>query len=176
MINQRVIIVVICGCLLVLPFTAAAEDQGLQTHSVKSITFQTPVEFGKPTPFGLEAFSLVHPTNSKPGDESFEIRLVFISKEMLKNMAMNDHKLLQYIKSVFLGTAKKAEKKSTRYFLGKSITGEVLSKKIPKALRLEAYLLTLKDESKLVIAFVYKKEMDAKNAQNIISVVARTLR
>ena len=166
----------LCLYLFTLSFTTIAQEESLQTHFINNITFQTPVEFSSPESFGLEAFYLLHPANSEIGAETFEIRLIFITNEMLGNMGMNDSELLGYVKAVFLGTANEAKKTKERYFFDKSVTGEVLSKETPKPLKLEVYLLTLEDESKLAIAFIYEKGRNRKNTKGIISTVASTIK
>lgn len=165
---------IIMLCVFFFAILSTAEEKVLPTYTIKNITFQTPVELSDPINIGLEAFGMSYPKDAKLGEETFEIRLIFITKEMLTNMPMDNDELLQYVKSVFLGTTKKAEKYN-RDFLGKTITGEIISKKIPKPLGMEVYLLTLKNESKLAIAFLYDKAMDSKNVEGIISTIASTL-
>ncbi len=167
---------ILCFFLFFLLLSANAEEKILQTQVLKNITFQTPVPFSAPAVFGMEAFTLSYPANSPQGKETFEIRLVFISTQMLENINMDEVELLKYVKTTFLGTAKKAEKNNKRFFMNRSIEGELLSKKIPRPLLLEVYLLSLQDGSKLAISFIYEKDMDIKIAQEIMTTISNTLK
>jgi|GEM_PF-2619022 len=158
-------------------FTASpARSEPIHIYTSQGLTFETPVLFSLPSKLGIDAQSLVFPAQTKPGKESFEIVLVSFSKAALTLQKMTEKDLVDYVKTTFLGGGNGSGKNKTLRLMGKNIMGELCETSIPKPSLIEAYPLTLKDGSKAVIAFKYRKDMDARKAESIVKKVAETLK
>ncbi len=147
----------------------------MKTNSWQGLTFQTPAAFSAPMEIGMGAVSFLYPAKASMAKAQFEITMVTIKKEQQEKMGMDDAGLLNYAKSTYLATAKPAQKYKERKILGRAVKGEVQEKSIPKKSRLESYLITLADGTKVVLAFTIDVKMPKKDAEGISDAVARTL-
>jgi len=145
-------------------------------YTSNGLSFETPVLFASASKLGVDAWSLVFPAQAAPGKEDFEIVLVSFSKSALALQKMTEKDLVDYVKITFLAAGKKSGKNKTRRLLGVSTMGEICETSIPKPSLIEAYPLTLKDGSKVVFSFKYRKNMDAGQAESIMGKVAETLK
>lgn len=163
--------------ILILFFTAVtfAFAETPEIYHIRGLTFQIPLKLSPPTKAGLDAISFFFPEKAESGKEKFEMMLVFLDKEMIESSGMNDEELLQYVKTTYLGSAKKAEKKTERKALGQTVQGEWQKTGIPRKSTLEIYLIPLKDGSKLSAAFRSYEDMDEKESEKVIKAFFDTL-
>ena len=84
---------------------------------------------------------------------------------------MTDAELLDYVKSTFLG-ASEGGKPVERTFLGKTVKGRALEKKIPAPSLAEVYVVTKKGGDKVVLAFVFAPDFAEKAVPAIAGTAA----
>lgn len=156
--------------------STTAHSEPTHRYTSQGLTFEAPVPFSLPSKLGVDAQSLVFPAQTKPGMESFEIVLVSFSKGALALQKMTEKDLVDYVKTTFLGAGNGSGKNKTQRLMGKNTVGELCETSIPKPSLIEVYPLTLKDGSKAVIAFKYRKDMDVEQAESIVKKVAETLK
>ncbi len=161
--------------ILFLNASVAAFAETPEIYHIRGLTFQIPLKLSPPVKAGLDATSFFFPDKAESGKEKFEMMLVFLDKEMMESAGMNDEELLQYVKTTYLGSAKKAEKKLERKALGKTLQGEWQKTSIPRKATLEIYLIPLKDGSKLSVAFRSYEGMDEKESEKVIKAFFDTL-
>lgn len=113
--------------------------------------FEAPLPFSGPQKLGLDAVAFIHPAGLGIGQGKIEITLVSFPKDMVEGLGMNEKELFEYFKTTFLG-AGPGQKAVERPFLGKPIKGDWQVTAIPKARRLEAYLIPLPDGGRLGLA------------------------
>ena len=163
--------------LIVFLFTAApfASAENHETYNIKGVAFEIPLKLSSANDAGLDAVSFFYPNNAESGKEKFEILLVFLNKEMIEAMEMNEEELLQYVKTTYIGSAQEAEKKIERKALGETVIGEWQMTDIPRNAVFEIYLIPLKDGSKLSAAFRTYEPMDQKESEKVIKAFFETL-
>jgi hypothetical protein len=164
--------------VLIIFIAATGMVMGAETckHSAFGLSFETPVPFSAPRAIGLDALALHHPLSAEAGQENMEIVLVSFNKGALDAHTTTEGDLANYVKSTFLAAGTDPGKSIHRVLLGKEIMGELCETSIPKASIIEIYPLTLKNGSKVVIAFKRRKEMSAKDAESVISTAAKTIK
>jgi hypothetical protein len=140
------------------------------------VSFQIPQGFSKPEKSGVDSYSLTLPATAKPGGEQMTIVLVAITKEMQESSKMTDQETVNYVKAVFLGAGETKGKTKKRSFLGKPVEGEVMETSIPTPSVTELYMLKLSGKGKLAVAFKYDKKMGASKAEEVMTLVSRTLK
>lgn len=166
--------VLVLAVLLILGLSAFADDPN--TYYVEDITFQSPVKLSPPLKTGLDAWLTFYPDYAEPGHEFFEIIMVFMDKDMIDSLELDEPELMKYVKATYLGTAKSAREKSKLEFLGKTIEGDVQESNIPREHTLRVYLIPRKSGGKLAVCFRKYKEMNNDEAENIIKTFAQTLK
>jgi hypothetical protein len=158
-----------------LQITSQANAQEPEISHIRGLTFQIPLKLSPPVRVGLGATSFLFPEDAETGKEKFEMMLVFLDKDMIESSKKNDAELLQYVKSTFLGTTMKAEKKLKKKALGKEIQGEWQKTTIPRKATLEIYLFPLKDGSKMAAAFRSFEGMAQKESEKVRDAFFSTL-
>jgi hypothetical protein len=146
------------------------------SNSWGQVAFETPVQFSTPVDIGLNAVALVSPPESKPGEGSVEITLVFVPLDMAESMENDMEMMVRYLKGAFLATAKVGTKTAGRTFLGKTIEGETISSTIPKPGELEYYLVPLSDGGKIMIALRWDESTTKEDAAAVLDLIAETLK
>jgi hypothetical protein len=162
--------------LLFSLFTVQLSGAAANDHTWWKIGFQTPVAFSSPEKIGLDAAALMHPPESGLGKAQMEITLVGVPKGMAEGLGNKDDKILQYVKTTFLGAATPAAKKVERTFLGKKVAGEAQATSIPKKGELEIYLIPLSDGDKVAVGFVRDAQFPQDKAEGVINTVAQSLK
>ena len=119
---------------------------------------------------------MLKPSIMKNGKEYLSLTFVLFPKESLEDMDMNDSELLNYAKSVFLGTSKPASSFKERIILGEKINGEVLSTTIPIASDLEIHFITLQNGDKMCMGFKSIAEMPVETRESIIVEILGSLK
>ncbi len=166
MMQGRAFSVLVVFCILI---TASVSFAGRPCKNVmQGLSFETTVEFSKPVKLGLDALVCVYPAQSKPGKETFEISLVSFSKGALQAQPTTEGDLVAYVKSTFLAAGTGAGTHIYRTFLGKKTMGERCETSIPVSSTIEVFPLTLKDGSKALISFKWKKDMAEKDAEPLV--------
>ena len=172
---QKILFTSALMLVLFLTASVAAFSEAPEIYHIRGLTFQIPLKLSPPVKAGLDATSFFFPDKAESGKEKFEMMLVFLDKEMMESSGMNDEELLQYVKTTYLGSTKKAEKKVERKALGKTVQGEWQKTSIPRKAALEIYLIPLKDGSKLSAAFRSYEDMDEKESEKVIKAFFDTL-
>lgn len=155
-------------------FTFLSGGIKMFTTTLSGIEFKTSHEFSEPLKAGLDTYLLTYPKSVKPEDEKMSLTLAFLSAKAQKEMGMTDSELLQYAKTTFLATSKPGNPQKLDFF-GKSVSGEILQKKIPAPSTLEVFLLPLKNGDKMVIGFSYAGSFAAE-AKKIILEISGSLK
>lgn len=170
-------LILVFSLMTVFFFTAAASvlAEAPETYQIKGVTFEIPLKLSSGKEAGLDAVSYVFPEDAESGDEKFEVMLVFLDKEVIEAMEMNEEELLQYVKAAYLGSAQEAEKKIERKAFGKTISGEWQKTEIPRNAVFEIYLIPLKDGSKLSAAFRSYETMNPAESEKVIKAFFETL-
>lgn len=146
-----------------------------EIYHIRGLTFQIPLKLSPPVKAGLDATSFFFPDKAEFGKEKFEMMLVFLDMNMIESSGMDDGELLQYVKSTYLGTTKKADRNVERKALGKMVQGEWQKTSIPRKATLEIYLVPLKDGSRLAAAFRSYEGMNDKESEKMIKAFFDTL-
>ncbi len=137
--------------------------------------FETPLPFSGPQKLGLDAVSFVHPAGLGIGQGKIEITLASFPKEMVEGMGMSERELFDYFKTTFLG-AGPGQKAVERAFLGKPVKGDWQVTAIPKARRLEAFLIPLPDGGRLGLAVSAATEVPDADFEATTALAAKTLK
>ncbi len=157
--------------LLFLSMLLSAEDF---SYKWGNISFILPADFSLPEKAGLNSVQLSYPKSSNNKELAFII-LVRFTQEQQKEMRMNDKALLDYAKSTYFATAKRAESTKERIFFGKKVKGDIQAKNIPKKSTLEAYMINLPSGVKLAAGFTFYENINSKTSEEIVSRFAATL-
>lgn len=161
---MRPVLALACLCVAAL---AAAPGHPVRLHGIR---FTSPLPFSAPSPAGLDALTVVHPKEARPGTERMSLTAVrFAAGEP----GMTDGELIEYVKSTFLATTAPG-KPQARSFLGRKVPGNVVDKKIPAPARAETYLVPLKGGARLVLGFVYAPDF-APQAEAAIAQIAASM-
>jgi len=158
-----------------LIFSSLTFSETSYKYSIYNIKFESDLEFSTPLKTGVSALSLIYPKKSTLSKAKFIVTMILYSKEMLVRMQMDDSKLLNYTKSVYLGIALPAKKYITREIFKKAVKGEFLSKKIPVQCNVEVFLISLNNGLKLALAFEYFPEISQVEAERIIAKIVNTM-
>lgn len=137
--------------------------------------FETPLPFSGPQKLGLDAVSFIHPAELGIGQGKIEITLASFPKDMVEGMGMSERELFNYFKTTFLG-AGPGQKAVERSFLGKPVKGDRQVTAIPKARRLEAYLIPLPDGGRLGLAISAATEVPDADFEATAALAAKTLK
>jgi hypothetical protein len=164
-----------CACIIILAAASAVYAEKKFTYSLHGITFDTTAEFSSPVKSGVDALLMVSPVKSAPGKERMGITMVLYDRNAQKLMGMNDAGLLNYTRTVFMGSGTTG-KPIERIFAGKKVKGQVLEKKIPAPSTVEVYVITLSKGNKIGIGFNYSREIKSEEAQRIITEIGASMR
>lgn len=137
--------------------------------------FEAALPFSGPQKLGLDAVSFVHPAGLGIGQGKIEITLASFPKEMVEGMGMSERELFDYFKTTFLG-AGPGQKAVERAFLGKPVKGDWQVTAIPKARRLEAFLIPLPDGGRLGLAVSAATEVPDADFEATTALAAKTLK
>lgn len=137
--------------------------------------FETTLPFSGPQKIGLDAVSFVHPAELGIGQGRIEITLASFPKDMVEGMGLSEKELFEYFKTTFLG-AGPGQKAVERAFLGQPVKGDRQVTAIPKARRLEAYLLPLPDGGRLGLAFSALTAVPDADLEATAASVSKTLK
>jgi len=159
----------------VVAVSAALYAEKKFTYSVHGVVFETSLEFSQPVKAGADAMLMVYPAKSDPGKENMGITMVLYDRNAQKLMGMGDTGLLNYTRTVFMGSADPG-KPVERVFAGKKVRGQALKKKIPVPSTVEVYLITLSKGDKMGIGISYGKNMKEETARQVIDEIGATLR
>lgn len=163
-------------CMIgVVAVSAALYAEKKFTYSVHGVVFNTGLEFSQPAKAGTDAMLMVYPAKSDPGKESMGITMVLYDRNAQKLMGMGDAGLLNYTRTVFMGSADPG-KPVERVFAGKKVKGQVLKKKIPAPSTVEVYLITLSKGNKIGIGINYGNTMKEDAARQVIDEIGASLR
>ncbi|OHD64675.1 MAG: hypothetical protein A2176_10225 [Spirochaetes bacterium RBG_13_51_14] len=168
-------IMMTCVVLGIIAIICPVNAEKKFSYSLHGVTFETRVEFSSPAEAGTDALAMVYPKDSPPGEEKMSITAVLYTRDTQKLMGMSDPGLLNYTKSVFMGTAASG-KTIERAFAGMSVKGEMLEKKIPSPSMIEVFIVTLLKGGKIGFCFKYTKEIRIEEAQKIIAEIGATLK
>ncbi len=155
--------------------SAALHAEKKFTYSLHGITFDASIDFSSPEKAGLDALIMLHPKKSKLGKEKMSITAVLYDRNAQKLMGMGDAGLLNYTRTVFLGSDK-VGKPIERVFAGKTIKGQVWNKKIPAPSTVEVYVITLSKGNKIGLGFCYNQDLKADEAQKVIVEIGASIR
>jgi hypothetical protein len=125
---------------------------------------------------GLDAITVTDPPDALLGKALMEITLVAISKEMRESLGSSDSEVLGYVKSTFLGTSGPADKEVQRNFLDRTVSGELLSTKIPAPREIEVYLVPLSGGESVAVAFCRGLSAPREKFEALIETAVRTFR
>jgi hypothetical protein len=164
-----VFVMIIC-----LAVTCHIEAREVRTYDLKGLSFQSDLDLSQPEKIGLEAYSMHYPEDVSMGKEQLRIILVFMDCEMMQAFENDDQEIFNYVKGVFLGLITQPEKELQQQTLGKTINGESYQQKNPRK-TLEVYLIPRKDDSRVIVAFMWREETESKTAENVISTFFETL-
>ncbi|HNW28929.1 MAG TPA: hypothetical protein PKN50_10665 [Spirochaetota bacterium] len=159
----------------VVAVSAALYAEKKFTYSVHGIAFDASLEFSRPAKAGADAMLMVYPLNADPGKENMSITMVLYDRNAQKLMGMGDTGLLNYTRTVFMGSADPG-KPVERVFAGKKVRGQALKKIIPVPSTVEVYLITLSKGNKIGIGISYSKNMKEDSARQVIDEIAASLR
>jgi hypothetical protein len=123
---------------------------------------------------GLDAVTVTDPPDAPLGKPLMEITLVEISEEMRQSLGGSDTEVLNYVKSTFLGTTKPAEKEVVRTFHRRTVSGELLSTKIPEPREIEVYLIPLSGGESVAVAFCRSHSVPREKFEALVTTAART--
>jgi hypothetical protein len=164
-----------CACIIILIAASAAYAEKKFTYTLHGITFDTTMEFSSPAKSGVDALLMVSPAKSAPGKEIMGITMVLYDRNAQKLMGMNDTGLLNYTRTVFMGSGS-AGKPVERIIAGKKVKGQLLVKKIPVPSTVEVYVITLSKGNKIGIGFNYTRDIKSEEAQKIITEIGASMR
>lgn len=172
--NTKLIFLI--GIITVLIFGTTVHGSENFSYSWWKITFDCPVEFSQPIEIGLDAVSLLYPPEADFKTGQIEITLVAVSKGMKEDLGNAEVDVIEYVKAVFLGTAKPPLETIDRSFLGNIITGQLLDIAIPQEGMMEFYLVSLSRGDSVAMAFRWNISVQKEKVEKIISMVSSTLR
>ena len=147
----------------------------LFTYFIFSLTFNSSVELSGSFEAGVNAQQFAYPANVEV-DNLLHITFVMFDAESQRNMNMSDAELLNYAKTTFLGTSKPAETTKERQIMKRNSVGEILKTKIPTPSNIEIHLITLPDNTKIVIGFKSANSINASDLEKIITEVTSSLK
>jgi hypothetical protein len=165
---------IIC-CVSIFAISAALYAEKKNTYSVHGITFDTTIAFSSPEKTGVDAMLMIYPRKSAPGKEKMGITMVLYNRNAQKMMGMGDKGLLNYTRTVFMGSDTSG-KPIERMFAGKKVKGQVLDKKIPVPSTVEVYVVTLTNGNKIGMGFNYSQEMKTEEARQVIIEIGTSMR
>lgn len=156
--------------VLLIALSAIAIVEPKHHVKVNGISFKTNIEFLAPQNAGLNAFLMLHPKNAALGKESICIMSVLYNTGQKAQMAKEKIDLLEYTRSVFMGSAVKgtAVKKT---FKGKTAQGERFTKKIPRPRTAEVFIVPLKNGSSIALGFEWSPEIKPETVECLINEV-----
>ncbi len=168
---NRKVLALIC----IISMAAVLHAEKSYTYTLHGITFDSNVEFSLPVNAGVDALQMFHPRHAGPGKEKMGITAVLYDRNAQKMMGLGDTGLLNYTRTVFMGSATPG-KPIERVFAGKKVTGQALNKKIPVPTTVEVYVITLSNGNKIGIGFNYTSQLKAEDAQRIIAGIGASMR
>ncbi len=158
-----------------LVFAGCGENAQTYSYSWWKVSFDTPISFSGPIEIGIGAVTLVHPSDSEPGQAGIEITLVSVPKDLQQSFENDESEILTFVKSTFLGTFKPADENFERTFLGKKIVGSLQDITIPHRGQLEMYLVPLSDGDMIAVALMHSAETPKQTAREVIEMVAASM-
>jgi len=158
-------------CLLAA--NAAETDR---TVTWNGYVLDVPANFSDTQKLGMGAVFLNAPAGAPPTDEQAAVTMAAFPAPMVAGMTASGVDLMHYFKTTFLGTAAPAESSVTRTVFGEPHEGQVLTKSIPYASRVEAFLLPMADGGRLGLAIQTRSGMDTARVEAIIDTVTDSLR
>jgi hypothetical protein len=160
---------------LFLAFGSGCQTSDQFPQSWGPVAFETPVAFSAPLEIGLDAVSLVHPAESKPGQAKMELTLVHAPVDMIQSLGSIEE-LRSYMITTFLGFSDTDGATLERSFLGKPVQGWKADVTIPAPGTQYGYLVPLRDGGMLLIALRIALETTKEDATHVLDMIAETLR
>ncbi|AHB88125.1 hypothetical protein NK55_03970 [Thermosynechococcus sp. NK55a] len=123
-----------------------------QRYQLLGLSFETPLPFSPPTPFGENGVAVVYPANAVPGEHELMVSLIALPKIDEVLGGLSDQELRNWLRFTQLGGSPTTTSTPVeRRILGRRLRGEVRYLPVPRPIHQELYFMQLQGGQRLAL-------------------------